>query len=194
MAVQIIIDSAADYDKQEMEERNLICVPLTVTFGEKSYQDCFELTKDEFYKKLLEKKEYPKTSQPSPDAFLTHFKKAKENGDSVVAILLASGLSGTYQSANIAKQMADYDDIYIIDSKNAIAAIRMLTEVALEMRQKGCTGAEIAKKIDELKDRTSLRVVIDTLEYLYKGGRLTRAQAGIGEFAKLKPIVRLNEE
>ena len=194
MAVRIVIDSSADYEKQEMIDKNLICVPLSGTFGEKSYQDCFELTKDEFYQKLLERKDYPKTSQPSPEAFLKEFLAEKESGDSVVAILLASDLSGTCQSANLAKNMAEYDDIHIIDSTTAISAMRFLIEKAIAMRDAGNTAEEIVAVIEELKTRVGIRVVIDTLEYLYKGGRLTKAQAGVGEIARLKPMIMLNKE
>lgn len=194
MAVQIIIDSAADYDKQEIEEKGLTCVPLTITFGEKSYRDCLELTKEAFYGMLLEKKEYPKTSQPSPDDFLQHFIRAKENGDSVVAILLSAGVSGTYQSANIAKQMAEYENIYLIDSATATSAIRILVEKAIEMREDNRPAAEIAAFIEKLKHRVKIYAAVDTLEYLYRGGRVTRAQAGVGELARLKPLITLTAE
>ena len=85
MAIQLMVDSASDYEVQELKEKNLVCVPLTITFGEESFKDCFEITKEDFYNRLLEKKEYPKTSQPSTEEFLTYFKEAKKNNDSVIA-------------------------------------------------------------------------------------------------------------
>lgn len=194
MAVQILVDSASDFDMGELKEKNIICVPLTITFGEDSYQDCFELTKDRFYEKLLAKEEYPKTSQPSPEDFLKHFLTAKEKGDSVVAILMSSGVSGTYQSANIAKEMAEYDEIHIVDTRTLVTAIRVLVEKALEMRDRGKSAKEIAETLEALKHRVKIYAAIDTLEYLCKGGRVTKAQAGVGDLVKLKPMITLNEE
>ncbi len=194
MAIQIIVDSAADFEKQELDSKNIICVPLTINVGDKSYKDGIELTKEEFYHKLIDEGEYPKTSQPSPEDYLTHYKKAKENGDEVVVITLSAGLSGTYQSANIAKQLADYENIYIVNSDTAVAAIRILVEQALSMREAGKGAAEIAQQLEAMKHRVKLYAAIDTLEYLYKGGRVTKAQAGVGELAKIKPLITLNEE
>lgn len=193
MAVQIVIDSSADYELQEIKEKNLICAPLSITFGEESYRDCYELTKEAFYERLLAKKDYPKTSQPSPEEFLTHFQAAKEQGDSVVAILLSGGLSGTVQSANLAKQLADYEEIYIVDSLTAVAAEQILIEKAIEMRDAGSSAKEIADEIEQLKKRARICLEIDTLEYLYKGGRMTKAQTGLGELARIKPIITVNE-
>ena len=194
MAVQILVDSASDFDQEELKEKGIICVPLTITFGEDSYQDCFELTKDRFYEMLLKKEEYPKTSQPSPEDFLKHFLAAKEKGDSVVAILMSSGVSGTCQSANLAKEMAEYDEIHIVDTKTLVTAIRVLVEKALEMRDVGKSAKEIAETLEGLKHRVKIYAAIDTLEYLCKGGRVTKAQAGVGDLVKLKPMITLNEE
>lgn len=194
MAVQILVDSASDFDMEELKEKNIICVPLTITFGEHHYKDCFELKKDKFYEKLLEKKDYPMTSQPSPEDFLKHFQAAKEKGDSVVAILMSSGVSGTCQSANIAKEMVKYDEIHIVDSKTLVTAIRVLVEKALEMREAGKSAAEIAETLEHLKHRVKIYAAIDTLEYLCKGGRVTKAQAGVGDLVRLKPMITLNEQ
>ena len=109
MAIRIITDSAADYTLAEIEKRKITCVPMTITFGDQSYQDCFELGKDEFFEKLQMESELPRTSQPSPAGFLSCFEEAKEAGDTVIAILISSALSGTLQSAMLAKDMAEYD-------------------------------------------------------------------------------------
>ena len=194
MAIRIMVDSASDYEITELEEKKLICVPLTVTFGEESFKDCYELDKADFYNRLLEKKEYPKTSQPSPEDFFKYFEEAKENQDTIIAILLSGGLSGTVQSAIIAKQLADYDNIYIIDSKTAVASIRVLTDKAIELRDNGTKAQEIVDVLEELKTRVRLYAVIDTLEYLYKGGRVTKAQAGVGSLAKVKPLITLSKD
>lgn len=194
MAVQIIVDSSADYEVEELEQKQLHCVPLTVTFGEKHYKDCLELTKDEFYRQLLAREHYPKTAQPSPEDFLKVYMQAKEKGDSVVALLLSGGLSGTYQSGCLAKDLAEYDPIYVVDTLSAVAGIRFMAEKAIAMRDAGSTAEEIAAEMERLKKRVRILLAVDTLEYLYKGGRMTKAQTGIAELARLKPIITLNAE
>jgi len=188
MAITLITDSAADFELHELKEKNIISVPMTITFGGQAYHDGVDLSKAEFYSKLSDGG-YPSTAQPSPLDFLKHFKKAMEAGDSVVAILLSSSLSGTVQSANIAKNMLGYDDIYIIDSLSAVTGQRMLVDIANQMRANGDSARAIAEKIEELKHRLKIIAIVDTLRYLYKGGRLSKAQAMIGNIAHLKPII-----
>ncbi len=194
MSIKIITDSAADYEQQELIDKDIICVPLSITWEDKTYLDGIDLSKHDFYQKLLSKNSFPMTSQPSPDAFLQHFKAAKDQGDTVVAILLASALSGTYQSANIAWDMAEYDQIYLVDSSTAASSLRMLTDVAVSLRDQGLDGATIAREIEGLKSRTRLYAMLDTLEYLHQGGRLTRTQAAIGGLTRLKPIITINPD
>lgn len=114
MAVQIIVDSTADFSAKEIEKRQITCIPMTVTFGNEQYIDGVDLTKEEFFVKLMNEKEFPKTSQPSPAKFADCFEEAKENGDDVVAILISGALSGTVQSATIAKDIAEHDGVYIV--------------------------------------------------------------------------------
>ncbi len=194
MAIRIITDSTADYSREELIQKDIISVPLSVSFGEEHYQDGINITAEEFYKKLKESSTIPQTSQPSPAAFLEHFTKAKECGDTVVAILISGELSGTLQSAQIAKDMCDYDGIYIIDSKLVTAGLKLLVDKAVHMRAAGADGQEIKAFIEGLKHRVHIRAVVDTLEYLYKGGRLTRLQAGLGTMTGVKPILTTDEE
>lgn len=194
MAVRIITDTAADFELQESREKGITIVPLSLTFGTENLLDTYEIDKAAFYNRLLEKKEIPMTSQPSPERFQQEFEKAKEAGDSVVAILISSALSGTVQSAMLAKQICEYDDIYIVDSLSAIAGMRILVEVALDMANQGKTGAEIAEKLEALKGRIRIRAGVDTLEYLYKGGRLSRTEAGLGTLANIKPLLQVTPE
>ena len=193
MAITLITDSAADFELHELKEKNIISVPMTITFGEHGYHDGIDLSKSEFYAKLSDGV-YPSTAQPSPLDFLKHFKKAKEAGNSVVAILLSSSLSGTVQSANIAKNMLGYDDIYIIDSLSAVTGQRMLVDIANQMRADGELAGLIAEKIEELKHRLKIIAIVDTLRYLYEGGRLSKAQAMIGNIAHLKPIISVHAD
>ncbi|MGN0374007.1 MAG: DegV family protein [Butyrivibrio sp.] len=194
MAVKILCDSSADLSIEEIKAMDLLYVPIPVIFGDKTYIEGTNITKDEYYNMLENNPEFPTTSQPSPAEFLDLFEEAAEKGDEIVAILISETLSGTFQNANLAKNMAAYDKIYLIDSFNLAASTRILIETAVKLRDEGCAASLIADKINELKHRTHIYAALDTLENLYRGGRLTRAAAGIGELAKLKPVVTLNEE
>lgn len=193
MAVQIIVDSTADYSMAEIEKRQITCIPMTIAFGEEQYVDGVELNKEDFFEKLIREDVFPKTSQPSPAVFAEYFERAKEAGDSVVAILISGALSGTIQSAVLAKDMAEYDDIFIVDSKSATLGIRILADRAVRMRDQGAGAKEIAAELEMLKPRIRIYAGLDTLEYLCKGGRLSRAEAAIGKLAGIKPIIAVNE-
>ena len=110
--IKLLVDSASDFTKAELNNRNIEFIPLGITLDNENYLDGINLTKDDFYDKIQKSTEFPKTSMPSPAAFLEYFEMAKENGDEIVCILLSSALSGTYQSAVTAKGMVDYDKIY----------------------------------------------------------------------------------
>lgn len=194
MAIRIITDSAADYSAQEIEKRQITCIPMTVTFGDKEYMDGKDITKDEFFKLLTEGKDFPKTSQPSPSIFLECFEEAKEAGDSVIAILISSALSGTLQNALLAKSMTDYENIFIIDSKIATLGMRILVDRAVKLRDAGRTVQEIIAEVENLKPRLRLFAGLDTLEYLAKGGRLSKTTAALGNLANLKPIITFTED
>lgn len=193
MSVKILCDSSADLSIEEIKEMGLLYVPIPVMFGDETYIEGTNITKDEFYNKLSSETNFPTTSQPSPASFLDFFEEAKENGDEIVAIIIPEALSGTIQNANLAKNMADYDNIYIVDGYNIASALRIIIETAVKLRDEGKSAAEIVDVITELRTRTHLYAALDTLENLYKGGRLTKAAAGIGELANLKPVVTLDE-
>ncbi len=192
--VKILIDSASDYSLTEAAEKGILFVPIGVTIGDTTYMDGKNLGRDEFYKLLAETKEFPKTSQPSPQTFLDLFLKAKEAGDEVVCILLSSTLSGTFQSAVLAKQMAEYDKIYLVDSLSATYPIKVLADYAWKLAKEGLPGSQIAEEVKKLQPRTRFAAAIDTLEYLKRGGRIGKAAALVGGLAKLKPIITLSPE
>lgn len=192
--IKFLIDTASDFLPEEIKERGLLVVPLTVTFGDTTYVPGKTLDNDTFYKLLTEGKEFPKTSQPSPQDFLNHFEEAKENGDEVICLLLSSALSGTYQSATLAKNMVDYDKIYLVDTLTATLMIRILTDHALKLAAQGMPAAEIVEKLEALKSHVKVQAAVDTLEYLCRGGRVSRAAATIGEIANLKPLITVSEE
>lgn len=192
--IRILVDSSSDYTMEEIKEKNISYVPLTITLNGKTYQDGVELSPDTFYEMVTNSKEFPKTSQPSPQAFAEIFQEAKEKGDELICILLSSSLSGTCQSAHLAKNMVDYDNIYIIDSLTATLMIKVLANHAYELIQQGLPATEIVKQIEALKSKVKVAAALDTLEFLYRGGRLNRATAAIGELANLKPVIYVTEE
>ena len=187
--IKFVVDTSSEYMLSEIKNKNIELVPVTINIAGECYRDSYDITKDEFYNLLTTNEEFPKTSQPSPEAFLNIFKEAKENSDTVICVLLSSELSGTCQSANIAKGMVDYDDIHIIDSLCATYMIKLLVDHACSMADNGATTTQIIDKIEELKSKATVCVALDTLEYLYKGGRLNKAAATIGEIANLKPVI-----
>lgn len=193
MAVRIITDSAADFDAAVAKRRRIEVVPMTVQFGSAAFLAGKNLSNEVFFQLLQEGKENPSTSQPTPAAFLRFFEEARAAGDQVVAVLLSGALSGTLQSAEIAKGMCEYDPIYIVDSRSATAGMQILINLACKLRDSGLPAAAIAEEIDRLKDKVRIFAVIDTLEYLRRGGRLSGFQAGLGAVTKLKPTIAVRD-
>lgn len=192
--IRILLDSSADYSAQEAKEHNLELVPINITFNGKNYLDGIDITKDEFYDLLTSSEEFPKTAQPSPQDYVDLFEDAKEKGDSIVYLSLSSSLSGTFQSATLAKSMVEYDEIYLVDTLSATRAIRIMAEYACKLREEGDDAATIAEKLEEFKSRVVILAALDTLEYLSKGGRLSKTAAAVGELANLKPIITVTPE
>lgn len=192
--IRIITDSAADFSAEELAKHQLTAIPLQITFGSDTYEDGVTLTPDIFWTRIMSG-ENPKTSQPAPDTFLRAFEAAKAAGDSVVCVLLSSGLSGTVQSANLAKTMAEYDDIHIVDSMQAATAEKMLVLRACQLRDEGQLSAgEIAKELARFTGRIRLYGCLDTLDYLARGGRIPQAAASLGALVQLKILITLNDE
>ncbi len=192
--IRIIVDSSADFQAEELQAQSIELVPITVTIGERSYLDGIDLKRDSFYEMLTESGEFPKTSQPSPQAYLDLFLDAREKGDAVICITVSSALSGTCQSAMLARTMADYDNIYIVDSLGATHIIRIMADYACTLRAEGLNAPAIAAALESFRPRIKVAAVVDTLEYLQRGGRLSKTAAAIGELAGLKPIITITEE
>ena len=193
MALRIITDSASDLPAAKAERKRVEVVPLTVQFGPATYYDGKTLTNDLFYKLLTAGEYHPTTAQPSPEAFLKLFEAARAQGDEVLCILLASKLSGTYQSASIARGMCGGEGIYIVDSATASGGIQILLNYACKLRDGGLGGADIAAALERVLPRIRAYAVVDTLEYLRKGGRLSTAQAVIGTVSRLKPVICVHD-
>ncbi len=187
--VIIATDSAADFEMHELEEMNVTYLPMSVSFGDDHYLENISISKEEFFERLKTDKNFPKTSQPSPALFEELFTKAKENGDEVVYLPLSTGLSGDYQTAMSVKNMVDYEGIYVIDTLTCTGGQRLLVEKAVKMRDEGCTGKQIADKMESLKEKTVIYTAMDTLEYLYKNGRLSNTAFYIAQLGHIKPIM-----
>ena len=182
--IKIITDSTSDIDVTYAKELNIDIVPLKVIIDGKEYKDRVDLQPDQFYS-LLEKSEVlPTTSQPSPQEFLNYYEEAKEKGDSVIVMTLSGTISGTYQSANIAKDLAEYENIYVIDSLNATQALRLLVLKAVALREEGKDAETIFNELQAYKERVRIVAFVDTLEYLCKGGRMSKTVAAAGTLLK----------
>ncbi|MBS6196686.1 MAG: DegV family protein [Clostridiales bacterium] len=190
----IITDSASDITAQEALKMNIQIVPLKIQFSDGTFPMETEEDFCKFFDKLAKEKDLPVTSQPSPEDFLKHYEKAGETGEDVLVITLSSGLSGTFNSANLAKQLSGRKNIYIIDSEQAILTQRMLVEKAVFLRDEGKNMDAIIPILEELKSRLTVCGMLDTLTYLKKGGRIPASVALIGNALHIKPIIELKDK
>ena len=192
--VQIITDSAADLVLREYEKLGVTCIPLRVAFGDAEYRENVDLDKVKFYELLLSSAEFPKTSQASPAVLEGIFADAKAAGDETIYITLSSALSGTYQTACMIRDDAEYEGAYVFDSRNATGGQRMIVEYACRLRDQGLNAAEIVEGLASMRDRVELYAVVNTLEYLHKGGRISHAVYTLGSLAQIKPIISVDVE
>ena len=191
--IRIITDSTCDLTRQDQERLGIKVIPLQVLFGTTHYTDGVDLTTKDFYEKLETEKELPTTTQINPDTFERVFKEYLDQGDEIVAILLSSHLSGTYQSAVIAKDILESDKIHLIDSQNVTLGLALIVEEAVKLRDQGLSTAEIVQEMEKLKEKVRLVAIVDTLKYLQKGGRISAASALVGTALGIKPIVQVKE-
>ena len=190
MSVRIIIDSTVDLTPEIKNQ--LLIVPLTVHFGETEYVDGVTITHKEFYEKLIESDVLPTTSQATPFDFGNVFEEVVEAGDTAVVITVSSKLSGTYQSACIAA--SDYPNkIFVVDSLSVAIGAGILAELALKMAKEGLDAPTIAQKLNQEKENICLIAMVDTLEYLCRGGRLSKTAALVGGMLSIKPVIALNQ-
>ena len=151
MSIRIMTDSTSDIGPERAREWGITLVPLKVIFGKDEYLDGVDLRLDAFYEKLQAPKQLPTTSQPAPEMFLREFEAARDAGDQVVLLTISSELSGTYQSACLAREMCGYDGIYIVDSRQVTCTILLMARRALVLAKEGKTAAEIAAVLEEEK-------------------------------------------
>ncbi|WP_326910598.1 DegV family protein [Sedimentibacter sp. MB31-C6] len=193
MGIRIIIDSTSDVTPEIIDKYNLIMVPLTVNFEDKSYLDKIEIKSDEFFELLSKSEKLPTTSQVSPGTFVETFSEILLQGDEIIGLFLASEFSGTYESARIAKDMIGGDKIHLIDSRSVTLGSFALILEAIELVNQNKNIQEIVETLEVLKDKVEAVAVLDTLKYLEKGGRLSKGQAVVGSILNIKPIIRIKE-
>ena len=187
MKTRIIVDSTTDL--LPSVKAQVHSVPLTVHFGQEEYVDGVTIDHKAFYEKLVETDVHPSTSQATPAAFEKEYEAARAAGEAAVVITLTSKLSGTYQSAMIAAQ--DYENVYVVDSGTAAIGGGILLEYALQLRAAGLEAKEIVEKLEEAKSRIVIVALVDTLEYLKKGGRISKTVALAGSILNIKPVLSI---
>ena len=189
MKVHLIVDSTADVS--EAIRPRLTVVPLTVHFGSEEYIDGVTISKQAFYEKLIESDVLPSTSQATPVAFAEVFAGIAQRGESAVVLTISSRLSGTCQSAMIAA--ADYPGIYVVDSQSAATGTGILAELALRLIDGGMSAADVAARLEAERENVCLVALLDTLEYLKRGGRISKAAAFAGSMLSIKPVISLRQ-
>lgn len=189
MNTRIIVDSTTELMPEYRERVKVI--PLIVRFGEEEYIDGVTIDHKTFYEKLIESDVLPATSQANPDTFMRAFDEIKAAGESAVVITLSSKLSGTYQSAIIAAE--EYDNIYVVDSGTVTIGASILTELALKYLDEGMDARAVAEKLEEDKKKIHIVALVDTLEYLKKGGRISKTVAFAGTLLNIKPVISVTD-
>lgn len=189
MNTRIIVDSTTELMPEYRDRVKVI--PLIVRFGEEEYLDGVTIDHKTFYEKLIESDVLPATSQANPDTFMKAFDEIKAAGESAVVITLSSKLSGTYQSAVIAAE--EYENIYVVDSGTVTIGSSILTELALKYIDEGMDAETIANKLEEDKKKIHIVALVDTLEYLKKGGRISKTVAFAGTLLNIKPVISVTD-
>lgn len=188
MAIKLVIDSSSDISKTEAKKLGVTMIPMVIGFGDEEFYDGVTLLPKQFYEKLTTSQLHPKTSQITAFRFEEVFEELTKNGDEVIAIVLSSGLSATYKSALLAANNIT-GKVYVVDSMNATAGERVLLEYALRLVKKGLSALEIVDKLNEVKGKIRVFGLLDTLEYLKKGGRISAATAAVGSALSIKPLI-----
>lgn len=192
--IRIVTDTASDITREQALAMDVELVTLGIHFKNGEFYD--QLTDpyfDDFYERLSSSRELPITSQPAPEDYLTFFEKARDLGDEVIVITLSSGSSGTWQVARLARELADYPGVYIIDSTLAAIGQRLLVEYAVRLREEGRSAGEIRDTLTGAAGRVRLFAALDTLKYLRKGGRISMGAEVLGGMMGVKPLIKMED-
>lgn len=190
MAVKFIIDAGCDLTEQQANALGVTLIPMTIRFGSKEYRSGIDLSHEEFYEMLAKENELPTTSQPAPYEFEAVYQRIKNDGDEAVVLCVSSALSGTYQSAIIARDGFE-DCIHVVDTKAVSIAQRILLNFAISLKKHGATAKEIAQELERKKADVCAYGAVETLEYLIKGGRLSKAAGAVGSVLGIRPVLYL---
>lgn len=192
--IRLVVDSTFDFSSEFISSHNVDVVPLSVQFGAQSYREKIDLTTEQFYQKMAACSELPKTSQPAPQLWLEVFEKAQETKDQLIVMTLSSGLSGTYQSACMAANLCAGIDIEIIDTKNVTIGAQIQALEVLRMIESGLSFEEVVSKARENVSKVRMIALINTLENLIKGGRLSKVEGAVGSLIAIKPFISVDDE
>ncbi len=185
--IRILTDSGSDITAPYPE--NLTVIPLTIHFGGEEYQDGVTIDHRTFYEKLTNGDKLPTTSLVSPGVFADAFAQSRRQGETVIAIILSGKLSGTYQSAVLAAQ--EFEHVYVVDSRNATLGEQILVRYALQLVEQGLDARAIVEELERVKPHVNLMGMPDTLEYLHRGGRISKTVALLGGALSIRPVLRL---
>lgn len=191
--LRIVTDTASDITLSQARDMNIDLVPISIEFDDGPFVQEEESDFERFYEKLQSCSHLPSTGRPSPELYLRIFLDAKEKGDEVLVLTLSSGLSSTIESAQIARDAAEYPPVYIVDTRQAILTQRMLVECAVRMREEGYDTAEIIRKIEEMREKVVVCGLLDTVKYLQKGGRIPAGVARLSALLNIKPVIILRD-
>ncbi len=186
--IKILVDSASDIDQEEAMVKGIAMIPMEVTFGDEQYLDGVNLSHRDFFEKLIESDQLPKTSQINEYRWTEEFEKLTANGDQVIVLTISSKLSGTYNSAKSAAK-AFLGKVFVVDTLSATIGERILCDYALRLIEAGKSVEEIVNELEEKKKRVQIIAVVDTLKYLRKGGRISTITAFAGEMVSIKPVI-----
>ncbi|WP_238917945.1 DegV family protein [Clostridium sp. YIM B02555] len=191
--IKIITDSTADLSKGVYEKYDIEVLPLLINFGEESYLDGVEINPDKVFEKIEKSNVLPTTAQVTPNRFIEAYKKYLEEGYKIISIHMSSVMSGTYQSACIARDTLESKDIFVVDSQNVTAALGILVLKAAKLREKGFNIVEIEKELNDVKAKVMLSVYFDSLEYLVRGGRISKTTGVVGGVLGIKLILEIKD-
>ncbi|HCL4438984.1 DegV family protein [Clostridium botulinum] len=187
--IKIITDSTADLPKDIIEKYDIEVIPLFVSFADKVYKDGVDIKLEQLFTKIEKENVFPQTSQVNPQRFYEYYKKYIDKGYSIISIHISSKMSGTYQSACLAKDMLDSDNITVIDSNNVTSGLGLLVIKACKLKDEGLSMEEIVKGVKETIPHIKSVLAFETLDYLVKGGRLSKTAGFIGNVLGIKPIL-----
>ena len=191
--IKIITDSTADLSKELYDKHNIEVLPLLISFGEKSYLDGVEINSEKVFERIKQDDILPTTAQVTPNRFMEAYKKYLDEGYKIISIHMSSAMSGTYQSACIAKDSLESDDIVVIDSRNVTSALGILVLKAVKLKEKGYDILEIEKELNKIKDNVELSVCFESLEYLVRGGRISKTAGIVGSVLGIKLLLEIKD-